>query len=372
MRISRRSFIGGMGASALTRPARASSGCIMGAIRWDAYYGSSREGYVEGGLGPSFWQSRAPWFSQVTGPNTLHINGNLQANIDLELQAANAAGVKFWAYDWYPTATGGPCTTAAQCSSGSGFMNAWQLHQNSAYANLVPWAFMYQDPGGASAMSAMVSTLASYMAQSNYLKVSGRPVFFFLADASVGSAYAAPITALRAAAQALGTGNPYIVALFAQSTASAVVTCALAIGADEISNYSYFSSGAFASVSAALEANWTLFAAAATAAGLGFVPNCCMGGDRRPQFENNGGIPWANNLYYTVPGTNAERVAQAQAAINFIVANPSACPTTLGLIYAWNEQSEGGGGLGPTLGDPPSSNPPYMNSIETALSAVLP
>ena len=374
--ISRRALLAGLGLSALVGPAKASSGTIFGAWRWDAYYGlTSRSAYVENILGPSYWQYRAPWFTKITGTNTISLStagGATQANLDLELQAAHAAGVQYWAYDAYFTTSGQPCDSDYTCTFNFGFMQAWKLHQSSAYSALVKWAWNYQDPGSASAMAAQIANVASYMGASNYLTVlGGRPVFYFLTS-TTSTTYAAQITALRTAVMALGKPNPYVVAVNLQSSASTVVATALAIGADAISNYSYFTVSNFAQMTSVLGGNWTAFAAAATAAGLGFVPNCCLGADRRAQFESVSGVPWANHMYFVPPGTNAERVAQVQAAITFTLANAAVCSSTLIVAYAWDELTEGGGGLIPTLGDPPASTPPYMNGIETALSAILP
>ena len=376
--ISRRSLLaalGALGAScALPKPAKAASGTIMGAIRWDPWYGSTYEVYGEASLGPAPWQFRSPWFGSSTGANTIKINGNSQANLDLELQAAHAAGIQYWAYDWYGDVNGAACTSAnAGCVTYSGFENAWGLHQSSSYASYVKWCVIYQMQATPSGMTVQMAQMAAYMAKSNYLTVlGGRPVFYWLASTSVDSSWAPCITALRAACSSLGLGNPYVVVMLGQTSAASVITIVQAVGADAISNYSYFTSGPFAGVTSALQSQWAAFAAAASAASLGYVPNLSMGSDRRPRFEANGNPAWVLNSYFCPPATNTERVTQVQDAITFILANPSVCASTLGVIYAWTECDEGGGCLAPTIGDPPSATPPYMNGIETALSAILP
>ena len=222
MNISRRSLLAGAGAlgacSMLPMPASANSGTIMGAIRWDAYYGSTWEGFAENALGMAPWQFRAPWFSKVTGPDTIISNGNVQANLDIELQAAHAAGIQYWAYDMYLD----PVTAAPD---NSGFMNAWKLHQSSAFKDSVKWAPIYQAPGGPTSTLAQMPLMVQYMSYSNYLTVlGGRPVFFWLVGPGYDATFAPAVTALRAAAASAGLQNPFVIPIFTVSGAAAVVT----------------------------------------------------------------------------------------------------------------------------------------------------
>lgn len=394
MMFSRRNFLrsiaGGALAAAAPRiinPARAASGCIAGAIRWDAWYGSTGGGtfsnvekYVEASLGPAYWQFRAPWFANITGPNSIKIGaaqGNKQSIIDLEIQAAHAMGLKYWAYVMYLTPAGLPDV--------SGQMNAWQLHQSSAYANLMNWCMIFQQPGNVDGFEGQNAQLVIYMQQANYQKVlGGRPVFFWFVGA-VNSTWAPAIADLRAKAIAAGLANPYVVILQGQNSGTQAVASAQAVGADAISGYGIFDNGTFANLTTYAQNQWNCAGLgqpssgctpSASSSGLTYVPNLMMGSDTRPRAEaptvHSTSPPWENNAYHVTPGTNAERVAQIQAAANFVVANPSVCASTLILIYSWSECDEGGGCLMPTIGDPPSGTAPYMNGIETAVSAVLP
>jgi TAT (twin-arginine translocation) pathway signal sequence len=398
--ISRRNFLRGASAAALAaaapkivRPALASSGCIAGAIRWDAWYQSTGGGYsqftpvepfVEASLGPAYWQFRAPSCAEVTGLNTISIGQlcNRQSQIDLEIQAAHAAGLKYWAYDWYPNADGTP--------DSSGFGNAWKLHQSSSYKNLMNWCITLGMPASVAAFEAMNAQFVTYMQQSNYQKVlNGRPVFYWLVGA-VDSTWAAAITDLRTKAIAAGLATPYVVVLSGQNSGRTAATLALDVGADAISGYGIFDNGAFADLTTYAQNQWNCAGnglnglgqpssgctPSASSSGLTYVPNCMTGSDTRPRSEvptvHQGLAPWINNAYYVTAGLDSEIVAQIQDAITFVNANPSVCSSTLILIYSWDENDEGGSALNGTKGDPPSANPPYMNGLETQLSAILP
>lgn len=381
--MTRRGFLKSVSAAALiaaspigmTNPASAvASGTIFGAIRWDAWYGANGttgnvEKFVEGSLSRNDWHSRAPWFSTVNGPNSITINGNAQANMDLELQAANAAGIQYWAYDIYPTASGVLDNT-------SGMNNAWLLHQSSTYKNLVKWAILLQTPASVSAMEAMNAQFIAYMQQSNYLTVlGGRPVFFWLTSANLTSAWAAAVTDLRTKATAAGLGNPFIVMMVTQDPTNSATMASL-VGADAISSYAFFSYGTAASYISQLESFWTTSLGIANANSLQYVPTVQTGDDTRPRIEvptiGSTGIPWARHSYYAQTPTNVQVVGEITDAINFVKANPTACASTLILGYSWDECDEGGNVLMPTIGDPPSVNYPYKNGIETSLSAILP
>lgn len=364
--ISRRALIAGaLAALASPLPARAASGCIVGAIRWDAWYGSGVTTQVQNTLGPSAWQFRAPWFATALNANQISVNGNSQTNIDLEITAAHAAGLKFWAYCWYPGSTGAP--------DSSGFMNAWALHQSSSIKSLMNWCLILQESnlGGASGFTAMITQYVSYCAQANYQTVlSGRPLVFLLLSDKLSAAWATALASFRSACIAAGLASPYAVLMGTDATTSAQ---AYAIsGADAISQYGAGAIGTYANLSSIVAAEW----AVAVTDSLPIVPWVSCGWDVRPRKQNPTTwelqAPFVGMLNYTAPGTVAERVAQFQAAINYVNAHPSACPSTAIIAYSWTECDEGGGALIPTLGDPPSSSSPYLNSMLTALSAILP
>jgi len=72
---------------------------IVGAIRWDGWYG---EGgvvkSVEASLGPPKYHFRLPWFARVMSEGKVSINGDSQAIMEQEIAYAAQAGLNYWAF----------------------------------------------------------------------------------------------------------------------------------------------------------------------------------------------------------------------------------------------------------------------------------
>lgn len=77
----------------------AASPPIVGAIRWDAWYGQgSPVSDVERSLGPKKYHFRLPFFAKVISPGEVSINGDSQAIIEQEISFAAEAGLNYWAF----------------------------------------------------------------------------------------------------------------------------------------------------------------------------------------------------------------------------------------------------------------------------------
>lgn len=72
---------------------------IVGAIRWDGWYG---EGdvvkAVEFSLGQPKYHFRLPWFARVLSEGKVSINGDSEAIMDQEIAYAEQAGLNYWAF----------------------------------------------------------------------------------------------------------------------------------------------------------------------------------------------------------------------------------------------------------------------------------
>ena len=80
---------------------------LVGAIRWDGWQENSKiQAGLEQVLGPNHWHYRLPFFTKVTGSNSVAFNGNSQATMDQEINYAANAGIDYWAFDIYPDAFG--------------------------------------------------------------------------------------------------------------------------------------------------------------------------------------------------------------------------------------------------------------------------
>ncbi len=72
-----------------------------GAIRWDAWTGGAITEQVERTLGPARYHDRLPWFAEMTGENSVQIDGSGQEVMDREIGFAAGAGLDFWAFLLY-------------------------------------------------------------------------------------------------------------------------------------------------------------------------------------------------------------------------------------------------------------------------------
>ena len=72
---------------------------IVGAIRWDGWYGEGGVvDEVELSLGQPKYHFRLPWFSRVVSEGKVSINGDSQAIMEQEIAYAAQAGLNYWAF----------------------------------------------------------------------------------------------------------------------------------------------------------------------------------------------------------------------------------------------------------------------------------
>lgn len=76
---------------------------IVGAIRWDNWYGNlDATGHAtELSLGPSQWHFRVPFFGKIISDTHVQFSYT-QGIIDQEIAHAKAAGLSYWAFNLYP------------------------------------------------------------------------------------------------------------------------------------------------------------------------------------------------------------------------------------------------------------------------------
>ena len=72
---------------------------IVGAIRWDGWYGDgSVTKAVEASLGQPKYHFRLPWFARVVSEGKVSINGDSQVIMDQEIGYAAQAGLNYWVF----------------------------------------------------------------------------------------------------------------------------------------------------------------------------------------------------------------------------------------------------------------------------------
>jgi hypothetical protein len=345
--------------------------CVLGAIRWDGQYCDTPGQPCfeeEKSLGPGKWRFRAPLHTQVLDQNRISFQPN-QETFDREIAAAAAGGLDYWAYLMY--GENGSINIDHSMMAGLKFHRASKIKNQMNYAmmitaNTIGFSRAYDNP---------IAKLVDLMRDTNYqVTHSGRPVVYFyyqeqfLKDYWDGSLLnlAQALGALRISARGSGMQNPYIVVV--TSPPSFAERLRSALGGDAISTYAVFvrfdSRIPYSRLANATRSYWEAELAATNS---GVVPTVMIGWDTRPRREHppaweKGEHPLTNLDSYVTPPTPTEFTTECQAAFDFISAHPIACASGLALIYAWNEDSEGGP-LEPTLGDPEASKLKALGQI---------
>lgn len=179
----------------------------------------------------------------------------------------------------------------------------------------------------------------------------GRPIYFlgFVTAAKVNDRWRglrglrAGIDAFRSRATAAGAGNPYVVLC---GTPRDVVGWVGALNADAVGAYAISDGrgiGDYAALTRIVEAGWQTLAGA----GVPVVPTVMTGWDRRPQIEHP--VPWEHGQR---PGAGLEYhfdtprpqglTAHLRRAFAWMAGQPPLLKAPVALIYAWNENDEGG------------------------------
>ena len=80
-------------------PVRADDRPIVGAIRWDAWYGDGGPvAQVERSLGPRRFHFRLPFFARVLADDKVRINGNAWGSSRRKSPMPPNAGLNYWAF----------------------------------------------------------------------------------------------------------------------------------------------------------------------------------------------------------------------------------------------------------------------------------
>jgi hypothetical protein len=206
--------------------------------------------------------------------------------------------------------------------------------------------------GLASQPAPLIEEHIELMANDAYVRVAdNRPLYFlgFVTEKLAAERWGgidglrAQIGRFRARAVARGVGNPYIVLGVLPRDATAFEA---KLGGDAAGAYSIAdgrATGDYAALVRITEAGWTLLATS----GLPVVPTVMAGWDRRPRVETP--VPWENSQrpgagleYYFAAPDPAQLAAHVKSALAFIKRQPANARAPAVLVYAWNENDEGG------------------------------
>lgn len=346
-RLSRRAALGSAAAALLApRRGQAAVSAPLGAIRWDAWQapGSPPTQAVERSLAPPEYRGRLPFFAQLSPDGAVRIDGGSQQIMDREIALARSAHLDFFAFVAYPRRSamsrGLELFLASEARRGMQFCLICELRN---------W-------GSAAQRSDLVREHATMMQHADYLRgAGGRPVYFlgFVSDRLVAERWggsdglASAVRDFRDAARGGGVADPYLVLMGRPEVAS----LARQIGADALGAYTLAdgraAGGSYATLATFAEQRWEEMAAT----GLKVAPTAMAGWDRRPRVANP--VPWeawqrrgAGLDRYYREGTPEEIAAHVARCRGWAARNPSSAG--FGLVYAWNENDEGGW-LVPTL-----------------------
>ena len=303
---------------------------LLGAIRWDAWTGSANVvgAQVEKTLSPNIYHYRVPFFGVEVNASSVTIDGTKQQIMDQEIEYAHHAGLSYWAFLWYPPATG--------------LDQARKLYYTSAKKNLMDYCLIVESDRFNTEVS--LDQIAAEFKDPSYVKVMGkRPLLYLLGYKAIK---AADIDALRSKSVAAGTGNPYIVEMRFDSNYAVLDKLHL----DAFSMYctpSIKGGAPYAKLAAADVDQWN-------SVGIGqarkIVPHVTSGWDKRTRYDNR--VTWDYSPSYkdmwVVMPTPVELSNHVKDAMDWVTGHRNIAEANTVLIYAWNEHDEGGF-LCPTL-----------------------
>ena len=192
----------------------------VGAIRWDAWYSADSVNVANvKALAPTQYQYRLPFFATPTGGGNFSAVGT-QANMDTEIQAAAQAGLAYWAFLSWPV--GAPQRAALNYYLSSAYQSRLGFCMIEQVTNA--WFF---------GPSAELANVINQLGTPGYQTVlDGRPLLYVLdsSDADIAFRYGGraglqlAVQYIRAASQAQGTQNPYIVFMSSDPIRAAAFT----------------------------------------------------------------------------------------------------------------------------------------------------
>ncbi|WP_456632986.1 hypothetical protein [Bradyrhizobium sp. USDA 10063] len=288
-----------------------------------------------------------PFFAKVTpGENKkVELPSLSQALMDLEIRQASYAGLDYWAFVSY--GAGHPMSAALEKYLSS----EWRTQiKFCLFTELARW-------GSSAHPAPLMDEHIHLMSRPEYLRpIGNRPIYFlgFMDRKTITDRWGsldrlrAMLLEFRKKNMAAGNGNPYIVASgpFAQLKEWSLA------GVDAIGSYSIGdprAAGSYATLADLAQRRWSTL----SKAGLPVVPTVMAGFDRRPRVEHP--VPWEKRqrpgdgiqYYYEAPSTTA-LATHLEAALQFVSTQPTDQRAPVVLVYAWNENDEGGW-LVPTL-----------------------
>jgi len=344
---------------------------IVGAIRWDGWYGTgSVVKAVEASLGPPKYHFRLPWFARVVGEGKVSINGDAQAVVEQEIAYAAKAGLNYWAFVDY-------------CDEASAMHIALNRYRSAKDKKGIRYCFVEEGPRLDGLGTAAWQRLVEHFRHPDYQTVlDGRPLLFvFVKTTRLGRS---EWDELKRQTLNAGLKPPYLVLMGWHPEEDAKDMAAL--GFDAISAYARGGSYSMTQPSYAEQCamirrdRWEK----CRALRLPSVTFASAGWDTRPRNERP--PPWCTwvtatpdktppaqqkPLLDSVTATSDELATHIREALEWTRANRDLNPANALIIYGWNEHDEGGW-LQPTLGPDGRPDEARIRALGRVLRPSLP
>lgn len=312
---------------------------LVGAIRWDAWYGPREVPgkAVQESLGPKKWHDRLPFYAKAEGDDRVAIDGATPDVMAKEIAYAHNAGLDYWAFVTYPPETKLSLALKLYLESPKrGDMKFCLITEHSRWKD-----------------DAYVARLADLVAEKGYVTVAdGRPLLYmgFLKTRTIEKNWGSTagfrkvIDRWKRSVESRGLKTPYVVIMdFSPEAGKRWVD---ELGCDAVSSYAVpgQAKGApYAELAKQAEAFWEH----CRKTGADVVPIVTSGWDRRPRVERP--VPWETwqkpgegiEKFYKAP-TPKELAEHLQSSLTWIEKHREQAPANAVIIYAWNETDEGG------------------------------
>ena len=330
-------------------PAPAAGRPIVGAIRWDAWYGQGGPvAEVERSLGPRKFHFRLPFFARVLADDKVRINGDGPGIIEKEIAWAAHAGLNYWAFVDY---------------GDTGDLTIARRHYQAA-RDKHGLRFCFVEEGtrlDAQAAHGWARLLAFFQDPNYQTVLEGRPLLFVFGHPK--KVAQTEFQALGDAAVAAGGKRPYLVLMGFDPRQDAPDRATL--GFDAVSAYAAGGQyrgdmWSYARLTEHVRRNyWDL----CRREGVPTITFVTTGWDTRPRLEHP--VSWMPGLEARpdptppaeqepllddVTATPAQLARHLQDALEWTRNNRALNQANVLIIYAWNENDEGGW-LIPTLSE---------------------
>ena len=344
----------------------------VGVIRWDAW--NQVSGHYDAvsycaqiALAPQRYQYRLPFYAQPLSSTNVSFDADEQSIMDQEIVYAARAGIDYWIVDSYCTYGPNCTTTSSYCaqyaqpgSTSDGYCPerpnyGLERYLSSQYVDRLNFTLMLL--GAPACDPDMQKQYIGRLGSPHYHTVlGGRPLvyMFQFSDneaAACGGSWngsRAVFDSFRQQAMAVGLPNPYMVLM--DFDVSTVVSHARVLGFDAVSTYA-LPGGTDDGVPmreqiVAAQGWWK----AAASTHFPFVPLAPTGWDPRPRADHPCPCVDEGPQHYE-QATAAEVAELVVSALNFTCTNSAVTEAQTVVVYAWNESSENGAALIPSLGN---------------------